>query len=95
MVKFVKSVTPYFLCSSTSLLISIVLSRIFNFALINTWQAGIVLAFVAGPYCVFAWRLATKYKVKHPIINFLVKVWITTWLLGWGVALLYFAFAVW
>ena len=88
-----KKVFPYCLFSTTSLIVSSVLSRILGFSLMNSWQAGIVLALVVGPYCVFVWKLATEYKDKHPILNILVKIWLSVWLIGWALATAIFVVA--
>lgn len=53
-----KRILPYFIFSTVALFLSIVLASIFEFSLSNSWQAGIVLAFVFGPYWCFFWKKA-------------------------------------
>ena len=68
MVTIVKKIKPYFIVSTTSLVVFVVLSKLLDFSLKNTWQAGVFLVFFFGPYWIFAWKQAISNKKKNPLL---------------------------
>lgn len=50
------------LLSTSALLVSIFLSRIFDFSLSNTWQAGVSLFFIFGPWWKFCWMYTQNHQ---------------------------------
>ena len=83
---------PYFLFSAISLIISIVLSHLFDFSLSNTWQASVALLFVFGPLWICAWKQACTQKHRHPVICFIVRFYLILMLAGYFIATLVFLF---
>jgi len=59
---------PYFIFSTSSLIIAVVLSWCFDFSLTNTWQASVALVFVLGPYWLYAWKAADFYDYRAPFL---------------------------
>ena len=76
-------ILPYFAFSFVALLLSIVLSSIYAFSLSNSWQSGIVLALVFGPYWCFFWKkagLSSGFKclfLRFCLVNILLGYIIT------------------
>ena len=77
-----KELRPYVLVSATFLLISLLLSVLFRFSLMNTWQAGISLILVFGPYLVYGWRKSTKLCDKSTLLCTTIRVIIIIFILG-------------
>lgn len=78
-----KRILPYFIFSTVALLLSILLASMFHFLLSNSWQSGIVLVFVFGPYWIYFWKqakLSTGFKrifLRFCLINILLGYIIT------------------
>jgi len=80
---FFRRFLPYILFSSISLVVSILLSCILKFSLTNTWQAGIALALIFGPYWIFAWKCSAKLKDKLPWLAALIRACLLIYLAGY------------
>jgi len=76
-------ILPYFVFSCVALVLSIMLSWIFEFSLSNSWQAGFVLALVFGPYWRFFWKKAAlssgnkRLFMRFCLVNILLGYVIT------------------
>lgn len=83
---------PYFLFSAIALVISIILSYVFDFSLSNTWQACVALLLVFGPLWICGWKQACAQKHKHPVICFLARFYLILMLVGYLIATYIFLF---
>ena len=81
---------PCFILSTVALVLAITLSFIFAFPLSNSWQAGIALFFVFGPYWIYAWRKARSCKDKHPFLCGLARFYLILMLVGYLITVLSF-----
>lgn len=90
-----KKFLPYFTISTIAFVFSTILSYRFHFALSNSWQAGVVLAFVFGPYWVYFWNLSTNYKKKSYIITFLLRFSLILLLIGYLISVCMFLIIGW
>ena len=77
-----KNFLPYFKFSTISLILSIILSLVFNFSLLNSWQAGVTLLFVVGPYWIYGWKQAVANKKRYPILCLIARFYLILWLVG-------------
>ena len=66
----------YLLISVGAIVISVILSAIFNFSLSNTWQASIALFFIFTPMGVYLWKLSDKHKERVPFICGFIKIFL-------------------
>ena len=78
-----KYVRPYFLFSLISCIVAILFSRVFRFSLTNTWQAGVAIVFIFGPFLVLGWKFSNKQKDKYPLLCNIIRL---------GIVLLVFSF---
>ena len=85
-----KKVLPYAIFSFASLLLLIALSILLDFSLSNTWQAGIALLLVFGPYWVFGWKSSVALKCNHPLSSYCLRFFLILLLIGYVVSV--FAF---
>ena len=86
-----KKIKPYFIFSTTSLVVAVVLSKLLHFSLANTWQAGVFLLFFFGPYYVFAFKQATANRKSHPLVFAFLVYCLTVFSVGSIlIAVLYF-----
>ena len=83
----IKRILPYFVFSSVALLLSIVFALVFEFPLSNSWQSGIVLAFVFGPYWCFFWK---KAGLSSGFKCLLLRFCLVNILLGYIIAVVVF-----
>lgn len=90
-----KKFFPYFLFSSSSLFVAILLSRLLGFSLSNTWQAGVVLALVFGPYWLYSWNCSNKYKLVRSFTFVVWRFCLILLLTAYIIALLVFTFVGW
>lgn len=54
--------------SAIALLISIILSKLLDFSLSNTWQASVVLFAVFGPWWIYFWKQTKDHHSQHPFL---------------------------
>lgn len=80
----------YFIVSTISLVLSIVASMIFDFPLSNSWQAGIVLLLVFGPYWIYGWRKSILLKNSKHLLAFFLKFYLILILLTYLITILIF-----
>ncbi|MBE6920334.1 MAG: hypothetical protein E7468_02070 [Ruminococcaceae bacterium] len=85
-----KKYLPYFLFSAIALIISLVLSFLFDFSLSNTWQACVALLLVFGPLWICGWKEVCVQKHKHPVICFLARFYLILVLVGYLISTLVF-----
>lgn len=78
-----KSLRSCFLFSTGSLLVFVLLSYLFQFPLVNSWQAGVWLLFFFGPYWLYFWRMTNTYKEKYPFFCVVGKVYLTLLLMAY------------
>ena len=71
-----KSIKPYFLFSTGSIILALILSKIFSFSLQNTWQAGVVLPFIFGPYWIWGYKVSKDIKQNHPFLFFIIRFYL-------------------
>lgn len=69
-----KKFKPYGVSSTTGLVLSLVLSRIFGFSLQNTWQAFVALLVIFGPLWVYGWKASIALKRKHHFTFLLIRL---------------------
>jgi len=71
--KFVKII----ILSVTFFVIAVILSVIFKFSLSNTWQGGVAVLFIFGPFWVYTWGLSTR--LKHlPFVCNIIRFFLIT-----------------
>lgn len=90
-----KKIFPYFLFSSVSLFIAILLSKILGFSLSNTWQSGVILAFAFGPYWLYCWNISSHYKLVRSFVFVVWRFCLILLLTVYIIALLAFTFVGW
>lgn len=73
-----KYVRPYFLFSLISCIVAILFSMVFRFSLTNTWQAGVAIVFIFGPFLVFGWKFSrgTRGRFSCPLVSNLFYKWL-------------------
>lgn len=71
-----KPFKTYLLFSVSAIVISIILSVVFNFSLSNTWQAGIALIFIFAPMGVYLWQWSDRNKERFPFLCGFVKAFL-------------------
>lgn len=81
-----KNLWPYFLFSFVSCVIAVLLSIIFHFSLSNTWQAGVALIFIFGPYLIYGWKRSAEYYEKYPFACLLVRTIISLFIMAYIIA---------
>ena len=71
--------------SASFLVISVILSAIFDFSLSNTWQGGVAVVLVFAPFWVYAWGLSTK--LKHlPFLCYIIRFFLVAAVVGYALA---------
>lgn len=83
------------LLSTTSLVISILLSKVFRFSLVNTWQACIALFFVFSPLWLYGWKFSSDKRDAYPFLCFFIKFAMLIWLVGYVITMLVVLIAGW
>lgn len=89
-----KEFAKYSIFSLVSLVLSIIFSLVFDFSLSNSWQAGIVLPFVFGPYWLYGWKKSAKLKEKM-ILFFLARFYLILILLVYFIVFILFLTIGW
>lgn len=77
-----KSFRPYLIFSVCATIGSIILSKLLNFSLTNTWQAGLALLLVFGPGLFYFWKVSSQMKHQRPFFAIAIKICEVVFLLG-------------
>ena len=88
-------ILPYAIFSFASLMLLIILSTLLGFSLSNTWQAGVALLLVFGPYWIFGWKASTETKYDHPVISLWLRFCLILLLIGYLISVLAFFVIGW
>ena len=81
-----KSFRPYLIFSACATIGSIILSKLLNFSLTNTWQAGVALLLIFGPGLLYLWKISERKKHQRPLIALTIKICEIVFVLGSCVA---------
>ena len=90
-----KKLLPYALFSTISIILSVILSYVFDFSLSNSWQAGVVLLLVFGPYWRYCWKFSRQYKEKAPLLCLCLRGILIMLLFGYLSTVSLFVFVGW
>lgn len=90
-----KKILPFFKFSTVSLVVALTLSYLFDFPLSNSWQAGVTLLFVFGPYWVYGWKQTAVYKGKHPFVCLISRFYLVLMVVGYLIAVIAFLIIGW
>ena len=76
-----------FLCygipSLVFLIITIMLSELFDISLQNTWQAMVALVFIFAPLWIYGWKQTSVHKKNHPFISFIGRWCLVMFVIGY------------
>lgn len=78
-----KQLKPYLMFSALSCAIAVFLSVIFHFSLSNTWQAGVAIAFIFGPYLLFGWKYSKQINEKNHLLYVIIRFGIIMFVFGY------------